>query len=758
MAAKRSQFAPPRRRADLNERALAERLAKAEADELSLRPPPTRPGMVDRAALVGRLIASRENRVVTIVAPAGWGKTTLLTQWLLREARPVAWVSIDRSDNDPATLLALIVAALRRAGMATEETLKERRVTSDLVISFGVPHVVNVLRSQATAGVMMLDNVESIHSRASHDVIAELAARLPDTVQLVVASRRSVRLPISVLRTQGVLLELTASDLAMDSADARTVLEGMGVEVGDNIGELMSRTEGWPAGIYLAGLATKSGSPRQLPLQAGGEDRFVADYLRSEILDHLSDASISFLTRTSVLERFCGPLCDAILGTTGSARTIERLEQRNLLVVPLDRTRDWYRYHLLLRDFLYAELRHREPDAIAGLHARAAQWFDSNAMPELAISHAFAADDLHLAARIMCRVMRVTYGLGRADTVFDWMRRFEHSDKIADYPAVAAMGAIIYALSGDEAAAEQWTSLVAADDVVANEHLPTPAYILRALLMREGTAQVRTDARTARVSTSAEPEWLASALGLEGYSYLWDGETERADSLFARAAAAGEWFSGLPAATNALAARAGIAIGRDDWEAAGKHADRALELIREHGLELYLTSGIAFAVAARCAVRRNKIGEARGLLAQATAIRPRLSNATPGLSVQTLLEMTKAHVELGDIAGARLVMRETSDIVVRHRDLRLLSSQYEELKIRLQEQATTAVGALVLTSAELRLLPYLTTHLSFPEIGERLFISRHTVKTQAMSIYRKLGASSRSEAVRRARDVGLVTA
>jgi LuxR family maltose regulon positive regulatory protein len=337
------------------------------------------------------------------------------------------------------------------------------------------------------------------------------------------------------------------------------------------------------------------------------------------------------------------------------------------------------------------------------------------------------------------------------------MHRFEHADQIGDYPAVAAMGALVYALSGDEAATDRWASQVAASDVAGAEDLPAPAWILRALLAREGIAQVRADARAARLGESADPAWLAAALELEGFSYLWDGETERADSLLARAAAAGEWFSGLPAATSALAARAVIALGRDDWETAEHFADRSLDLIREHGLELYLTSGLAFAVATRCAVRHDKIGEARNLLAQAAAIRPRLTNATPGVAVQTLLEMTKAHVEIGDIAGARLVMREASDILAKRHDLGLLSSQYEEIKTRLQAHATTEVGALVLTSAELRLLPYLTTHLSFPEIGERLFISRHTVKTQAMSIYRKLGTSSRSEVVHRAREVGLLT-
>jgi LuxR family maltose regulon positive regulatory protein len=737
----------------MDESALVEWLATARHDDLRLRPPPLREGMIYRAALVDRLLASQENRIVTVVAPAGYGKTTLMAQWLEQDTRPTAWLSVDRSDNDPASLLAHIVAALRYAGMVTETGLAQRMI-SDRVISHGVPEVVARLEAHSTTGVLMLDSVESLHSRASNDVIAELAGRMPPAVQLVIASRMNVRLPISILRIQGVLLELTASELAMDQEEARTLLSAAGIHAPSEIAELMSHTEGWPVGLYLAGLAAKSGSiPRSRPSLMGGDDRFVADYLRSEVLEHFSDVRVSFLTRTAVLERFCGPLCDAVLRTAGSARTIERLEGSNLLIVPLDRTRTWYRYHHLLREFLQAELRRREPEAIIALNIKAAEWFDANAMPEPAISHALAADDLDLAARIMSRVMRPVYGKGRADTVFEWMRRLDGVNQIGHHPAVSAIGALAYALSGDEAAAERWAGPVMSSDVSPGENLPEPAWILRAVLMRDGTAQARADARAAR----ADPEWLAAALELEGLSYLWDGDAEQADALLARAVAAGEWFSAAPSATSALAARAVIAIDRGDWETASQHAGRSLQLIRTHGLEQYLTSGLGFAVASRCASKRNEMHEARQLLAQATTIRPRLTSAAPGISVQTQLEMAAAHVELGDIAGARLVLREASDILAKRHDLGLLSRQYEQIKTRLQALATTAVGAMVLTTAELRLLPYLTTHLSFPEIGERLYVSRHTVKTQAMSIYRKFGASSRSEAVQRAREFGLLT-
>ena len=738
--------------ADVDEWALAERVARERHEAARIRPPPLREGLITRSRVIDRLLASHAARVVTIMAPAGYGKSTLMAMWSWRETRATAWLSLDRTDNDPAHLLAHVEAALRVAGMIANGST--RLVVSDKVISHGVPRIVQALESHDAGGLLMLDNLESLQSRTSNDVIAELAAQLPASVQLVVASRMRVRLPVSVMRTQGVLVELTASDLSMDREEAHALLKGSGVEDVDRRDDAMELTEGWPAGLYLAGLAARSGSAYEHATKIVGGDRYIVDYLRTEVLDHFSEARVTFLTRTAILERFCGPLCDAILETDGSTRALERLEESNLLIVPLDRTRSWYRYHHLLAEFLLSELRRREPDVEAALHNRAARWFDAHGMHEQAIAHAFAADDFDLAAHIMGRVMRQTYGLGRADTVFEWLRRVEHAKRLGEFPAVAAMGALMFALSGDEVSADRWAGQLnweAADD------LPEPAWILRALRARDGIAQVRADAREARLRAQADPDWLAAALELEGFSYLWEGDVERADSLFDKAVAAGEWFSGLPATTIALAARGVVAIARGDWDAAMTFSDQSLAIIAQHDLKLYLTSGLPLAVAARCAVRRGDPHGARRLLASAAGIRPNLTTATRAISVHTLTELATAHVELGDIAGARLILRETADIVARSGDLGLLRLQYDDLKARLAAEFSSTMGAVVLTSAEMRLLPYLATHLSFPEIGERLYVSRHTVKTQAMSIYRKFGASSRSEAVGRATELGLLT-
>jgi LuxR family maltose regulon positive regulatory protein len=703
--------------------------------------------------LIDRLIASPGARTVTIVAPPGYGKTTLMSLWRERESKPIGWLTVDRYDNDPATLLCHIVAALQHVGMLSGISTDDVQVRSDRVISHGVGRLVNALDEERAVGALMLDHVETLSSRTSCDVVAELAARLPASVQLVVASRTSVRLPLAHLRADGALLELTASDLAMDESEARGLLANIGVDVGDELDELIAHAEGWPVGLFLIAGALKAGSRRQPVLRIGGDDRFLADYLREEVLDRVSLEDLSFLMRTSVLERFCGPLCDAVLGVTGSARTIERLEVSNLLIVPLDRTRSWYRYHHLLQEFLQAELSRREPDIVAGLHANAARWFDANNIPEEAISHAQAADDGDLVARIVGREARRTYAHGRADTAFGWLRWFERTGRIGHYPEITALGAWACAMAGDALGADQWAHALFAN----GRDLGPSGMAFRAVLGRRGISGMRADALATQQMAAPASEWQAAAVVLEGMADLWAGDVERADMLFTRAASMGERLIALPAAALALAEQAVIAIGLGEWDAATRYADQSVERILERGLERYATSGLTFAVAARCAIHRADIDRARGLLAHATTIRPMLSAATPGISVQTLLEMARAHLALSDVTGARTVARQGAFILAERPDLGALRQQHGEIKAQLDTMTGGVAGASALTTAELRLLPFLLTHLSFPEIGERLSISRHTVKTQAMSIYRKLDASSRSEAVQHATDAGLLS-
>jgi LuxR family maltose regulon positive regulatory protein len=711
---------------------------------------------VPRTALVGRLLASHAASVVCVVAPPGYGKTTLLAQWARRKGR-VGWVTVDPHDNDPTVLLTYLAAGLDRV----------EPIDSEVFRTVALPGTTIVARFAAAVSAMtepvalVLDHVEGLHNQDCLDMIAELAVRLPGGSQLVLASRARPPLPVALLRAQGRVVELGVDELAMDQDEARALLQGVGLQLADaDTAELLQRTEGWPVGLYLAALALKAGgSQGNAGVAFTGDDRFIADYLQSELLARLSRGQVAFLTRTSVLDRMCGPLCDAVLGARGSARMLESLESSNLLLVPLDRQRRWYRYHHLFGELLRAELGRREPELVPQLHLRAAAWCEANGLPETAIDHAQAAGDADRVARLVTSLAQPAYAAGRVDTARRWFGWFEDQGLVECYPLVAVQGAWMHALGGQPAEAERWADAAERNSVAGTlpDGSTTESWValLRALLCRDGVARMRADAEVAVAGLGPASQWRATALLLEGISYVLHGELDRADPILALVVEVATRAGAAPAASAALAERAIVAMQRDQWREAEALAERALASMRAGRLEDYAMSPLIHAVVARTAAHRGDVARAQEHLASAARLRPLLTYAMPHRAVQTLLELARAYLALDDVAGARVVLREARDVLQQRPDLGILVGQAEELQSRLDPILGGRVGASSLTTAELRLLPLLSTHLSFREIGERLYISPHTVKTQATSIYRKLGASTRSQAVQRAQQLGL---
>ncbi len=361
-----------------------------------IHPPVARPGIVDRSALLDRMSAASAPGLILLVGPAGYGKTTLLAQWAQSKGPRSAWLSADHRDNDPAVLLTYLAAILD--GVEEIDAAVFRALTPPSAPTAVLPHLVSVLQSMAEPVFLILDHAEAITNRECLDVIAEVALSVPPGSQFAIASRSDLPLPTARLRAEGAVLEIGVSDLAMSEEEASLLLHEAGVDLrGDEVRDLMGRTEGWPAGLYLAALAVNAGTPpTEAVFSFTGDDRYMGDYLRSEFLDRVSRAEVAFLTRTSILDRMCGPLCDAILNIRGSDRVLEQLDKRNLLVVPLDHRREWYRYHQLFRQLLHAELTRREADMVPVLHLRAAAWHEGNGGFEAAIEHAQGADDAGL--------------------------------------------------------------------------------------------------------------------------------------------------------------------------------------------------------------------------------------------------------------------------------------------------------------------------------------------------------------------------
>jgi LuxR family transcriptional regulator, maltose regulon positive regulatory protein len=730
--------------------------------ESKLRPPRARRGVVARTALVEQLLATGARPVVCAVAPAGYGKTTLLAQWAERKGHRVGWVSVDQRDNDPAVLLTYLAVALDRIEPIDPDVVRVRAGPGAWIVG-AVTRLAAAVAAMTQPVALVLDHVELLANQQCLDAVAELAMRLPQGSQLLLASRARPPLLLASPRAQGRVLEIGVEDLAMDQHEASALLEDAGVELGDvAVDELVRRTEGWPVGLYLAALAIKARGPQATTRSAfTGNDRFMADYLQSELLGQLPPELVSFLTRTAILEAMCGPLCDALLDTSGSSHVLATLEDSNLLVVPLDRRGYWYRYHHLFRELLIAELDRREPELLPELHGRAAGWYEANELPDSAIDHAQAAGDADRVARLVWNLALPVYGAGRAETARRWLGWFEDQGLLGRYPSVAVLGAWLQALLGQPVAAERWADAAAEGGSVVGmlpDGSTTQSYqaLLRALLCRDGLDRMRADAQAALDQLSPGSQWRATAQLLEGMCYLLAGAVDRADPLLARAVEVATDANALPVAAIALAERSLVAMHHKDWKQAAILADQAQGVVRTGGLDGYVASALVHAVVARVAVHQGDVPHAQAQLARATRLRPLLTYALPYLAVQALLELGRACLALDDAAGARVVLRQARDVLRRRPDLGILVTQVDELRSNVDSSRSGTVGVSSLTTAELRLLPLLSTHLSFRQIGERLQLSRHTVKSQAISVYRKLGVASRSQAIQRVQQLGLL--
>jgi LuxR family maltose regulon positive regulatory protein len=718
--------------------------------------PEPRPGAVSRTALVNRLRGARETPVLTISAPAGYGKTTLLAQWAGRDSRPFAWVSVEERDNDPGMLLGHIAAALD----AVEPLNASGRPTA-------LQPLCGWLASVSSPLVLVLDDAHLLRSRDALHAVSVLAEHMSAGSMIVAACRVTPRLPIASLRASGRLLELDAAQLALDRREAQLLLQATGVDL--NLAQtttLVNRCEGWAAGLYLAGLALRDEEDEvergEQILAFRGDDRFVTDYFRDEYLSGLRPGALRFLRRTSILERMSGPVCDAVLDDTGSGRELEKIERWNLFLVPLDRRRESYRYHRLFRDVLLHELRDTEPELVPILNRRAADWYEGRGELEAALEHARAGGDMDRVARIVTTIALPVYCSGRVVSAERWLGWFDAAAR-ERYPGVALMGAWVHTLRGRKDEAEEW--LAGAESAAFDGELPDGSRsldawiaVLRAGMCRDGVPKMLEDAERALNDLPPRSLARASALTVQGAAYILLGQAERGDEILQHAADEAERVGATATRVVAISERSLVASARGDSLGAEALATEASRLVDSANLDGYVTSAMALATSARAQLRHGSWDSARVQLAKAQLLRPLLKeSAFPWFGIQTRLELARVYLALRDRVGARTLLAEVMEILRLRPQIRTLS---EEARVLLDEvdqipESEDGAGAR-LTGAELRLLPLLATHLSFREIGERLFVSRNTIKTQAISVYRKLGVSSRSEAIHRADELGLV--
>jgi LuxR family maltose regulon positive regulatory protein len=730
--------------------------------ESKLSPHPPRPGIVPRTELVTRLTESRNTPFVTISAGPGYGKTTLLAQWADYDSRPFAWVSVDDGDNDPTVLLTYIAVALDRISPIDDEVFDSLSSPGG-----GAPRPVPMLASAVAKirrpFVLALDDSDAITNDACIDLVTIIGDHIPHGSQLVLCGRYDRSPDTPRLRALGAALEVGPDELKLGRKGAAQLLRGAGVVLSENeVDDLASRTEGWPAALYLAALSVRVQGSAGHPGGFTGGDPLVADYLHDELLARLPEDEVAFLMRTSVLDVMSGELCDAVAGTSGSAQALESMARNNLFVIALDRRRRLYRYHHLFRELLRSEMERREPLLMLELNARAAAWYEANGQPEAAIPYAQAAGDVDKVAALIARCAVSAYQQGRATTLDRWFTWLDQNSAIEKYPPAATVAAWLFAISGNAAESERWAT--AAQNGVHEGPMPDGSIsiepwlaMLRVLQCRGGVKQMHADAAMALQGVGAGSPWRPTVIMLLGFSLLLSGRIDEADGTFSDSTEQAVRLDAPYAAIVSLAERALLATKRGSWLEGQILVARSIEVAHLNHLESGAPTTIAFAVSARIAQHLGDTLAARESLIMAQRSRPQLNHSLSFFAIHAFLELARAHVALADTVGARTILRELDHVLLRRPDLGpLFEQQIRAVRAQLMEFQGANVGASALTAAEIRLLPFLPTHLSFREIGERLHVSPHTVKSQAVSAYRKLGVTSRSQAIERAEEIGLL--
>jgi LuxR family maltose regulon positive regulatory protein len=716
-----------------------------------LRPPVPPSRLVDRARL-GAVLDEADGADVPLVlvsAPAGSGKSTLAAGWAATHQGAVAWLQLEESDADPARFWVSVTAAIGRANPGVAAHLEPLVAGSLGAGQVVVPALVNEVASLTERLVVVLDDYQLIDDAEVHRAMERLIDLCPPQLTVVLITRADPPFRLGRMRVRGRVREIRAGDLRFDPTEAAALLgataDGLDRQ---QLDDLCERTEGWAAGLVLAGLSLeRTDDTDRFVRTFRGDDQLVAGYLTDELLAVLDEDERRRMVEAAALHRLSGPLLDAVTGSDDGASWLDGLATRNQLVIRLDAVGEWYRYHHLFRDLLLLEARRSIPDRLPDLHRRAAAWFETSGYPAAAVDHLLAAGDREQAMFLMRLVGPDLLGTGRLRTLRNVLERLSAGGELD--AICSALSGWDHYLTGRYDEAEHLLNRATAT-------LPDDVDPMRTMPLRINIALGKGDVATAlagarEVMAAGEVEARASELTTAtGAAFAWAGLPDEARAALAIALVRTQAEKRVTAHAMALVAAAVVEFHSASGEAACTAAQRALEFATTSGLGEY--HGIAPAVAIRAAAGPPD-GTATDDAERAVVLAHR---ATTKLGLVFVLTLAGDVLLREGADRGRELLDEARQLIEQCPDpgitVPLLERVAARHRVTRSRPAPTAGMVEQLSEREMAVLRYLSSALSLPEIARELYVSPNTVKTQCNAIYRKLAVTSRKAAVQAARE------
>jgi LuxR family transcriptional regulator, maltose regulon positive regulatory protein len=715
--------------------------------------------LIERPALLLRLAALRGQPILTVIAPPGYGKTASVALWDDSDPRPFAWVRVDQFDDDASHLAQHIVTGLDAIAPVDERDIDGlwgigRSIGEDLLPCLG-----RLLAARAPC-VVVLDDVHLLRSIESLTLLDGLLEVIPTGSQVVLVGRQLSEVPLTRRRLEDLVASITTGDLVMTDDEVTGLVRSMATGCTDaEVQAMVARAEGWPAGLHLMARAARDDESAS-PQTTSGREHSVFDYFEEEVLAGLPDEVVRFLERSSVLDVLSGPALDDLLETEGSAMTLKFLEGLGTgFLSPLDGERHHYRYHGLFAEMLAYRLEMADPATASRLHRRCSEQMEAVGDVDGAVRHAIAARDFERAADlVLVHVVELVFH-GQVDLLGHRIELL--GDDAVDRSPAAAVATAWYGLATGDAPLVRRAAAAAAQadpDGRLADGSPSATVALtmvRAMAGLEGVPGVMRDTTIVRAAGDAgSNSWWPLATLVLGTAHSMLGDDDLARGLLESSLAS---IGDAPAfEACALAHLALLDLRNGDLTNAEREADRATAIAERHQLAGVTLVLPAFAIAALAFARAGRAADAEHAAAVASAMLERLGRLSPRTRLLCNLVLAQAALASGDRATARL--RASSAEADRCIDgtATQLNDELDELVRQLDIGQDCLDYGLQLSPAELRVLSYLPTNLSLQEIADQLIVSRNTAKTHSVSIYRKLGAATRSEAVELARQMGIL--